>query len=149
MDLIERCPADLEAMLPASIAAPSGVTLRLEAVTVTGSRAYLAGRRLPPSRPRKGRRRPHRRGGAGSGTAVRPRGARLPQAPARVREWVKVTGCVNRTPGFEQTPAVVNGFSDLICDLWGDAGRHARSAIGVCALPFSVPVEVAAIVELT
>ena len=47
--------------------------------------------------------------------------------------------------GFDVTPAVINGFSDLILDLWGDAGRHARSAIGAGALPFGMPVEVEAV----
>jgi len=42
----------------------------------------------------------------------------------------------------------VNGFSELVLELWGDAGRHARSAIGVAELPFDIPVEVEAIVEV-
>ena len=66
-----------------------------------------------------------------------------------VSRWVKALGLVNCAPGFSKTPAVVNGFSDLILELWGEPGRHARSAIGVAELPFDVPVEVEAIVELT
>ncbi len=66
----------------------------------------------------------------------------------RVKQWVKVLGLVNCAPGFNATPAVVNGFSDLVLELWGDAGRHARSAIGAAELPFDIPVEVEAIVEL-
>jgi enamine deaminase RidA (YjgF/YER057c/UK114 family) len=66
----------------------------------------------------------------------------------RVRAWVKALGLVNCAPGFNQTPAVVNGFSGLILDVWGEAGRHARSAIGVAELPFDWPVEVEAIVAL-
>lgn len=50
--------------------------------------------------------------------------------------------------GFNVTPAAINGFSDLILALWGDAGRHARSAIGAGELPFGMPVEVEAIVAL-
>ena len=46
------------------------------------------------------------------------------------------------------TPAVIDGFSDLIRELWGEAGRHARSAIGAAELPFDIPVEVEAAVEL-
>ena len=49
---------------------------------------------------------------------------------------------------FEATPVVLNGFSDLIVQLWGEAGVHARSALGVASLPFAVPVEVQAVVEV-
>jgi enamine deaminase RidA (YjgF/YER057c/UK114 family) len=59
-----------------------------------------------------------------------------------------VLGLVNCARGFSRTPAVINGFSDLILELWGDDGRHARSAIGVAELPFDIPVEVEAIVEV-
>jgi enamine deaminase RidA (YjgF/YER057c/UK114 family) len=66
----------------------------------------------------------------------------------RVAGWVKLLGLVNCAPGFSATPGVINGFSDLVLELWGDAGRHARSAIGVAELPFDIPVEVEAIVEV-
>jgi enamine deaminase RidA (YjgF/YER057c/UK114 family) len=66
----------------------------------------------------------------------------------RVRGWVKALGLVNCSPGFSKTPAVVNGFSELILEVWGEAGHHARSAIGAAELPFDVPVEVEAIVEV-
>jgi enamine deaminase RidA (YjgF/YER057c/UK114 family) len=65
-----------------------------------------------------------------------------------VTGWVKALGFVNAAPGFVRTAGVIDGFTDLILELWGDAGRHARSAIGVAELPFNVPVEVEAIVEL-
>jgi enamine deaminase RidA (YjgF/YER057c/UK114 family) len=67
----------------------------------------------------------------------------------RVTRWVKVLGFVNCATGFNVTPAVINGFSDLILDLWGDAGRHARSAIGAAELPFDIPVEIEAIAEVS
>jgi enamine deaminase RidA (YjgF/YER057c/UK114 family) len=66
----------------------------------------------------------------------------------RVRRWVKALGLVNCAPGFNRTPQVVNGFSGLILELWGEDGRHARSAIGVAELPFDWPVEVEAVVAL-
>ncbi len=66
----------------------------------------------------------------------------------RVRAWVKALGLVNCSPGFSKTPAVVNGFSELLLEVWGEAGRHSRSAIGAAELPFDVPVEVEAIVEV-
>lgn len=67
----------------------------------------------------------------------------------RVKHWVSVFGMVNSAPGFDKQPAVINGFSDLILQLWGDeAGAHARSAVGMAELPFGVPVEIEAEVEL-
>jgi enamine deaminase RidA (YjgF/YER057c/UK114 family) len=67
----------------------------------------------------------------------------------RVTRWVKALGLVQCAPGFDKPPAVINGFTDLIREVWGEAGRHARSAIGVGQLPFDVPVEVEAIVEVS
>ncbi len=66
----------------------------------------------------------------------------------RVTTWGRALGLVNCAPGFTNTPAVINGFSDLIVELWGDVGRHARSAIGVAELPFDIPVEVEATVQI-
>jgi enamine deaminase RidA (YjgF/YER057c/UK114 family) len=66
----------------------------------------------------------------------------------RVVGWVKALGLVNCAPGFNATPAVINGFSDLITELWGDAGIHARSAIGAAELPFDMSVEIEAICEV-
>ena len=66
----------------------------------------------------------------------------------RIASWARAFGMVNCAPGFNQTPAVINGFSALILDVFGDAGRHARSAIGVAELPFDWPIEVEATVEL-
>jgi enamine deaminase RidA (YjgF/YER057c/UK114 family) len=66
----------------------------------------------------------------------------------RVTGWVKALGLVQCGLGFDKPPAVINGFSDLILEVWGEAGRHARSAIGAGRLPFDVPVEIEAIVEV-
>lgn len=60
----------------------------------------------------------------------------------RVVQWVKLLGMVNSAPDFDRQPAVINGASDLILELYGDAGRHARSAVGVGALPWRIPVEI-------
>jgi enamine deaminase RidA (YjgF/YER057c/UK114 family) len=67
----------------------------------------------------------------------------------RVTSWVKALGLVNCAPGFSGTPGVINGFSELVMELWGDAGAHARSAIGAAELPFEMSVEVEAIVEVS
>jgi enamine deaminase RidA (YjgF/YER057c/UK114 family) len=66
----------------------------------------------------------------------------------RIVGWVRAVGYVNCTPGFEETFVIVNGFSALIQELWGEAGRHARSAPGVAALPFNLPIVVEATVEI-
>jgi enamine deaminase RidA (YjgF/YER057c/UK114 family) len=66
----------------------------------------------------------------------------------RVRRVVKVLGMVNSAPDFGQQPAVINGCSDLFIAVFGDAGRHARSAVGMGALPNGIPVEIEAIFEV-
>jgi enamine deaminase RidA (YjgF/YER057c/UK114 family) len=66
----------------------------------------------------------------------------------RVRRIVKVFGMVRCTPEFTQQPAVINGASDLFVELYGDAGRHARSAVGMSALPMGIAVEIEMVVEV-
>ena len=65
----------------------------------------------------------------------------------RVKRVVKLVGFVNSAPDFTDQPKVVNGCSDLFVEVFGDAGRHARSAVGVAQLPFNVSVEVEAVIE--
>ncbi len=67
----------------------------------------------------------------------------------RVAQWIRAVGYVHCEPGFGQNAAVVNGFSDLIVKLWGDAGRHARSAPGQGPSPLNVPIIVDAIVAVS
>ncbi len=156
MGQIEDRLTDLGLSLPAPFAPPKGVEFNFELVRVQGDLAYVSGH-LPMD-----------------GDEVLARGkvdrdlsideayqaarltglsilASLKQELGdldRVRGWVKALGFVNCAPGFSKTPAVVNGFSDLILEIWGEAGRHSRSAIGAAELPFDVPVEVEAIVEV-
>jgi enamine deaminase RidA (YjgF/YER057c/UK114 family) len=66
----------------------------------------------------------------------------------RVEGIVKVLGMVNATPDFEDHPKVVNGCSDLFVEVFGEAGRHARSAVGMSSLPAGIPVEIEVIVAL-
>lgn len=65
-----------------------------------------------------------------------------------VKRVVKVLGMVNSAEGFGDQPKVMNGFSDLMVEVFGDAGRHARSAVGMAGLPGNSPVEVEAIFEV-
>ena len=61
---------------------------------------------------------------------------------------VRVVGYVNGVPGFTNQPAVINGASELFVKIWEDAGKHARSAIGVAELPLNAPVEIELTVEI-
>jgi enamine deaminase RidA (YjgF/YER057c/UK114 family) len=66
----------------------------------------------------------------------------------KVKRIVKVLGMVNCTENFTDQPKVINGFSDLMVSVFGDKGKHARSAVGMYALPMNISVEVELIVEL-
>jgi enamine deaminase RidA (YjgF/YER057c/UK114 family) len=67
----------------------------------------------------------------------------------RVKRVVKLLGMVNGTPEFTDHPRVINGCSDLFVEVFGDAGRHARSAVGMGSLPMAIPVEIECIVEVS
>ena len=66
----------------------------------------------------------------------------------RVKRVVKLLGFVNSTPDFNQQPFVINGASDLMVEIFGDAGKHARSAVSAPSLPVDIAVEVEAIFEI-
>jgi enamine deaminase RidA (YjgF/YER057c/UK114 family) len=66
----------------------------------------------------------------------------------RVRRVLRLGGFVNCTPEFTEMPQVVNGASDLMVEVFGDAGKHARAAVGVSSLPLGVAVEVEAMFEI-
>ena len=66
----------------------------------------------------------------------------------QVKQIVKVLSMVNATPDFLDPPAVTNGCSDLLVEVFGDKGRHARSAIGVATLPGGMPIEIELIAEI-
>jgi enamine deaminase RidA (YjgF/YER057c/UK114 family) len=156
MSVIEDGLSELGLRLPAPAAGPPDLRLPFELVRVHGELAYVAGHgpfdgdRLLVS------------GRVGAEVSVEhayraARATGLSMLASLKQElgdldhvagWVKVLGFVNCADGFNATPAVINGFSDLILALWGDAGRHARSAIGAGELPFGMPVEVEAIVAL-
>ena len=68
---------------------------------------------------------------------------------SRLKRVVKLTGFVNSTPDFTDQPKVINGASDLMVAVFGDVGRHARSAVSAASLPFGVAVEIEGLFELT
>jgi len=142
--------------LPEPLAAPAGVRLPFDAVRVHGDLAYISGhgpfdgdRQLAAGR-------------VGAEVTVEEayeaaRATALSMLASlkrelgdldRVTAWIKALGFVRCAEGFDATPAAINGFSDLILEIWGEAGRHARSAIGAGQLPFGMPVEVEAVVAL-
>ena len=156
MSEIEERLADLGLELPAPPAPPPGVRLPFEYVRVHGDLAYVSGHG-----PFDGDRLLVK-GEVGGAVSVEEgyRAARLTALSMlaslkrelgdldRVTAWLKLLGFVKCAAGFDVTPAAINGFSDLILELWGDAGRHARSAIGAGELPFGMSVEVEAVVAI-
>ena len=156
MGAIEDRLGEMGLHLPAPPAAPPGVRLPFDYVHVHGDLAYISGHG-----PFDGDRQLIA-GAVGAEVSVEQaydaaRATGLSMLASLKRElgdldrvtgWVKALGFVKCAEGFDVTPAVINGFSDLILALWGDAGRHARSAIGAGELPFGMPVEVEAIAAL-
>lgn len=155
MGRIEDRLAELGLELPAPFSAPPGIEFKFELVRLADGVAYVSGHG-----PMDGSQ-ILMQGKAGSDLtreqaheAARLTGlsmlAGLNETLGdldRVSAWVKALVLVNCAPGFNATPAVANGFTELILELWGEAGRHSRSAIGVAELPFDWPVEVEAIVH--
>ena len=60
----------------------------------------------------------------------------------RIQRFIKLFGMVNVAPGFDRMPAVIDGCSELLVEVFGDAGRHSRSAVGLASLPFGIAVEI-------
>jgi len=153
MGAIEDRLRELGLELPAPLAEPPGVVLPFELVRLHDGLAYISGHG-----PFDGDRQLYT-GAVGTDVSVddayaAARATALSMLASlkqelgeldRVTGWIKALGFVKCGPGFNVTPAAINGFSDLILELWGDAGRHARSAIGAGELPFGMPVEVEAI----
>jgi enamine deaminase RidA (YjgF/YER057c/UK114 family) len=157
MGTIEDRLGELGLTLPEPPAAPAGVTLPFELVRIHGGLAYVSGHgpfdgdRLLVS------------GSVGAEVSVEQayeaaRATALSMLASlrrelgdldRVSAWIKLLGFVKCAEGFDATPAAINGFSDLILELWGDAGRHSRSAIGAGELPFGMTVEVEAVVAVS
>jgi enamine deaminase RidA (YjgF/YER057c/UK114 family) len=155
---IEQKLEALGLILPQPMTPPGGVRLPFANVRVRGERAYISGH--GPLNPDGSLWQPLGKVGAdltveqgydaARATALAILGSLKRELGDldRVAAWLRVFGMVNVAPGFTNTPAVINGFSDLILDLYGDAGRHARSAVGMAELPFRIPVEIEAEVEI-
>lgn len=66
----------------------------------------------------------------------------------KIKQFVKVHGMVNSEPDFYDQPRVINGFSDLMVEVFGEKGKHARAAVGHATLPFNIAIEIEVIVEV-
>ena len=159
MARIEKRLAELGLVLPPPIKRPAGVVLPFQPVRLVGNRAFISGH--GPQ--------------AADGSFAAPLGklgkelnveqgysaARLTAVSIlsslqralgdldRIAAWTRIFGMVNSASGFNQQPSVINGFSDLILDLYGpDRGAHSRSAVGMAELPWNIPVEIEGEVEL-
>src|SRR5690349_23479452 len=159
MGKIEERLSALGLVLPAPMKPPAGVVLPFQFVRLAGNRAFISGH--GPQEPdgsiaqplgKVGRELTVEQGYAAARlTALSILGS-LQRALGdldRVRTWVKILGMVNSAPNFTRQPAVINGFTDLILELYGkEAGSHARSAVGLAELPFDIPVEIEGEVEI-
>ena len=155
---IEARLRELGLVLPEPVKPPPGVRLPFAPVRVVGDRALVSGH--GPQNPDGTIAGPFGKVGAEVGIEEAYDAARrtvLSVLGSLVRElgdldritaWVRVFGMVNSAPGFGSQPAVINGFSDLVLELFGDAGAHARSAVGMAGLPFNMPVEIEAEVRI-
>jgi len=155
---IEARLRELGLVLPPPVQPPPGVRLPFTPVRVVGDRALISGH--GPQNADGSIAGPFGKVGAGVSIEQGHEAARLTALSIlgslarelgdldRITAWVRVFGMVNSAPGFSGQPAVINGFSDLVLELFGDAGAHARSAVGMAELPFDLPVEVEAEVRV-
>ncbi len=156
---IETRLSELGLVLPPQVKVPAGVRLPFSFVRLRGNRAFVSGH--GPQNADGSIAGPHGKVGTDLTLEEGYHAARLTALSIlgslkrelgdldRVTCWLKVFGMVNSAPGFGQQPQVINGFSDLILDLYGpDRGAHARSAVGMAELPFGIPVEIEAEVEI-
>lgn len=144
---------DLGIALPAPLQLPPGAVLPFPWVRVVGNRALISGH--GPTNADGSLAQPLGKVGAQVSAEQAYAAARLTGLAIlgslqrelgsldRIAAWVRVFGMVNSAPGFNRQPAVINGFTDLIVDVFGPAkGAHARSAVGMAELPFNIPVEI-------
>jgi enamine deaminase RidA (YjgF/YER057c/UK114 family) len=157
MGRIEERLSELGLKLPAPFCAPEGVEFKFDLVRLAGALAYVSGHGpidgfRPLVQGKVGAEvTPERAYQAARETCLSVLASLKDELGEldRIEGWVKVLGLVNCAPGFSATPGVINGFSDLVLELWEERGRHARSAIGASELPFDIPVEVEAVVAVS
>ncbi len=156
---IEQRLDELGLVLPAPLQLPPGVVLPFPWIRIVGTRALISGHGPTNADGSIA----HPLGKVGRDVSVdqayaaaRSTGLSILASLARelgdldrIAGWSRVFGMVNSAPGFNRQPAVINGFSDLVIEIFGaKRGSHARSAVGMAELPFDIPVEIEGEVEL-
>ncbi len=150
---------ELGLILPEAFRSPTGGTYPFSWVRVRGNRVYISGHlplqpdgTLAELRGKVGESISIEQGAAAArlvGLAMLGSLKRELGELERITAWLRVLGMVNVTPGTTQLSGVVNGFSELILEVFGqERGNHSRSAVGMAELPFGVPVEIEAEVEI-
>jgi hypothetical protein len=152
--------AELGVVLPPPLRPPPGAVLPFRMVRVIGDRAYVSGHGPQLSNGTVGG--PLGRVGDELTAEQAYESARLVGLSIfgdlerelgdldRITAWCRVFGMVWCTPDFHHQPAVINGFSDLVLEVFGpDVGAHTRSAVGMASLPFRIPVEIEAEVAIS
>jgi enamine deaminase RidA (YjgF/YER057c/UK114 family) len=160
MAKIEAKLAALGLVLPQPLRPPAGIVLPFAAVRIVGSRAVVSGH--GPQNADGSIAQPLGKVGAGALSVEQGYAAARAVALSmlgslqralgdldRIAAWTRIFGMVNSAPGFNRQPAVINGCSDLLLEIFGaEVGAHARSAVGLFELPFDIPVEIEAEVEI-
>ncbi len=159
MSKIDQRLMDLGLALPAPLQLPPGVVLPFPWVRIVGTRAVISGH--GPTNADGSLAQPLGKVGRDVSPEQAYTAARLTGLAIlgslkrelgdldRIAAWSRVFGMVNSAPGFNKQPAVINGFTDLIVQVFGaEKGAHARSAVGMAELPFDIPVELEGEVEL-
>ncbi len=159
MSKVETRLSALGLVLPAPMKPPPGVLLPFQFVRIVGNRALISGHgpqnadgSLAKPLGKVGRELTLEQGYVAARiTALSILGS-LQRALGdldRISAWGRMFGMVNSAPGFNKQPSVINGFSDLILELYGpEIGAHARSAVGMAELPFDIPVEIEGEVQI-
>lgn len=159
MGQIENRLEELGLALPPDLQPPPGIVLPFAFVNIRGDRAMVSGH--GPQSPDGSVAPPFGQVGTEVSLDEAVEAARLTALSMlgslqrslgsldRINGWLRVFGMVNSAPGFDQQPTVIDGFTNVILDVFGaEVGAHARSAVGLAALPFGIPVEVEAEVSV-
>ena len=160
MAKVEERLSALGLVLPAPIKPPPGILLPFQFVRVLGHRAFISGHgpqnadgSIAAPLGKLGRELTVDQGyTAARLTALSILGSlkRSLGDLDRISAWCRIFGMVNSASGFNRQPSVINGFSDLILELYGPVvGAHSRSAVGLAELPFDIPVEIEGEVEFS
>ncbi len=155
---VEARLSALGLVLPPPLQPPPGVVLPFQFVRLLGNRAFISGHgpqnadgSLAQPLGKLGREVTVEQGYAAARLTALAMLGSLRRALGdldHIAAWTRVFGMVNSAPGFNKQPSVINGFSDLILELFGhEIGAHARSAVGLAELPFDIPVEIEGEVE--